>query len=285
MWPRPYALLPVLLLSAGAAGARAPDPLIGLINAFRAAPASCEGRPAPVQPPLSAPAALSQVRVGRGILLDVALERAGYRAREAEAISVSGTEDAAVVMGMIEQRYCTVLRSARFSAVGVVRSGSDWLIVLAQPAPPPASTLLPSQDEAGHLILAAVNRARAVERKCGARSFPAAGPLVWNGALAEAALVHSTDMAALRYLNHTGKDGRTAAERAIAAGYRWRTVAENIAAGQDTPEEVVQGWLDSPGHCANIMRDDLTEMGAGYAVNQARVPARIYWTQVFATPR
>ena len=109
--------------------------------------------------------------------------------------------------------------------------------------------------------------------------------MTWNGALAEAALVHSTDMAAQHYLNHTGKDGRTAAERAIAAGYRWRTIAENIAAGQDTPEEVVQGWLDSPGHCANIMRDDLTEMGAGYAVNQARVPARIYWTQVFATPR
>jgi uncharacterized protein YkwD len=47
----------------------------------------------------------------------------------------------------------------------------------------------------------------------------------------------------------------------------------------------VQGWLDSPGHCANIMNDDFTEMGAAYAVNTAREPARIYWTQVLGTPR
>ncbi|HEY0062088.1 MAG TPA: CAP domain-containing protein [Telluria sp.] len=278
-------LLPALGCAALPAMAAPPDPLIGLINAYRATPTGCDGRPAPGLAPLSAPPALSRVRAGRGILLDVALERAGYAAREADAIAVSGSADPVTVMGMIEQRYCKTLRSSRFSAVGVVHSGVEWLIVLAQPAPPPPASLLPSQEVAGRLILAAVNRARASERKCGTRFFTAAAPMTWNAALADAALLHSADMAAQHYLNHTGKDGRTAAERALAAGYRWRRIGENIAAGQDTPEEVVQGWLDSPGHCINIMSEDLTEMGAAYAVNSGREPARIYWTQVLATPR
>ncbi|UUZ56329.1 CAP domain-containing protein [Massilia sp. H-1] len=109
--------------------------------------------------------------------------------------------------------------------------------------------------------------------------------LAWNDTLAAAAHAHSADMAAQRYLNHTGKDGRMVAERAAAAGYQASRIGENIAAGQASADEVVQGWLDSPGHCANLMNEDFSEMGAAYAVNRARAPARIYWTQVLGTPR
>jgi uncharacterized protein YkwD len=46
----------------------------------------------------------------------------------------------------------------------------------------------------------------------------------------------------------------------------------------------VGGWLTSPGHCANIMNRDFTEMGAAYAINPGRERGRVYWTQVFGRP-
>lgn len=284
----PFLALAALLGAALPVQVQARDPLIGLINAYRAAPGPCggtRGAPLPPLPPLAAPAALSRVRVGAGTMLDVALERAGYPVAQADAIYLSGTDDPAVAMSWIAQRYCAALQSTRFTAVGVVRAPGTWLIVLATPAPPPAESLLPPQAEAGRQVLAAVNRARAGERHCGTRFFPAAPALAWNDTLAATAHAHSADMAAQRYLNHTGKDGRMVAERAAAAGYQASRIGENIAAGQASAAEVVQGWLDSPGHCANLMNEDFSEMGAAYAVNRARAPARIYWTQVLGTPR
>lgn len=281
---KPMALAGLLCLALPVSS-QPPDPLIGMINTYRAAPGDCEGARVAAAPPLAAPPALSRVRVNAGTMLDVALERAGYPAREADAIFVAGAPDAGTALGMIGQKYCKQLRSTRYTAIGVVRSAGGWLIVLAAPAPPPPETLLPSQEEAGRALLAAVNRARAAERHCGTRFFPAAPALTWNAALADAARVHSDDMAAQRYLDHKGKDGRMAAERAAAAGYDGARIGENIAAGQGTAGEAVAGWLDSPGHCANIMREEFTEMGAAYAVNRARTPARIYWTQVLGTPR
>lgn len=272
------------LLCAGApAHGQPPNALVDLINAYRAAPGECEGRRMPAAPPLAAPPALSRVRVDSGTLLNVALERAGYAAQEADAVYLSGAQDAATTMAMIEQKYCKLLRSARYSAIGVVQARGSWLIVLASPAPPPPETRLPPQDEAGRALLAAVNRARAVARHCGTRLFPAAPALTWNAALGEAARAHSADMAAQRYLDHKGKDGRMADQRAAAAGYLGARIGENIAAGQGSAEEAVQGWIDSPGHCANLMRDDFSEMGAAYAVSKPR--PRIYWTQVLGTPR
>ena len=76
----------------------------------------------------------------------------------------------------------------------------------------------------------------------------------------------------------------TVRERATQAGYRWRTIGENIATGQGAPKQVVAGWLASPQHCSNIMQPAFTEMGAAYFVNRERDTA-IYWTQVFGTPR
>ena len=76
-----------------------------------------------------------------------------------------------------------------------------------------------------------------------------------------------------------------AADRATAAGYRWVRVGENIASGQRTVEDAVASWLDSPGHCANIMNPAFTEMGAAYAINPQSRNRTAYWTQVFGAPR
>ena len=91
-------------------------------------------------------------------------------------------------------------------------------------------------------------------------------------------------MASHGKLSHAGSDGSTHAERATRAGYRWRVVGENIAAGQPNAEQVVAGWLKSAGHCANLMDPDFSEMGVAFAA-APQGGKGIYWAQMFGTPR
>jgi uncharacterized protein YkwD len=85
-----------------------------------------------------------------------------------------------------------------------------------------------------------------------------------------------------RLFAHEGPDGSQVWDRAVAAGVRLPKVAENIAAGQRTPAEVVRGWMDSPGHRANILDRDLTQIGVGRVEGGSY---GVYWTQVFGAPR
>jgi uncharacterized protein YkwD len=105
--------------------------------------------------------------------------------------------------------------------------------------------------------------------------------IAWHCQLESAAQGHSNSMAENDYFSHTGLDGSSAGDRITAAGYSWRAYAENIAAGYNDEETVMTAWLESPGHCANIMNSTVTEMGAGVAENDA-ARYRIYWTQNFA---
>ncbi|WP_327089834.1 CAP domain-containing protein [Nonomuraea sp. NBC_01738] len=102
-------------------------------------------------------------------------------------------------------------------------------------------------------------------------------PLVHDAKLRNAAQGHSADMAAKGYFNHTSQDGRSPGDRIKAAGFApVSTWGENIAMGQRTAASVVDGWLNSPGHKANIMNCAFTHIGVGHA---AKGP---HWTQVFA---
>ncbi|UGQ13619.1 CAP domain-containing protein [Yinghuangia sp. ASG 101] len=107
------------------------------------------------------------------------------------------------------------------------------------------------------------------------------GALTPEPRLTDAAQAHSADMAVRDYFDHTGLDGRQPADRVRATGYDYSRVAENIAAGQNTPAEVVEGWMNSPGHRANILTPELTQIGIGLAHGGTY---RTYWTQVFGTP-
>lgn len=261
------------------------DPLTALINAYRANPGACNGSPAAPASPLIHEPALSQLRIGAGMFIESALERSGYNAAQAQAVYVTGPEDAQAAMAVLEQKYCSVLLNEDFSAVGSYREGTSWTVILARPAPPLPSLTYPDWRDAGREILIASNEARASARNCGTERFPAAPPLTWNPALGDAALAHSRDMATQRYFNHRARDGTQVAERAVRVGYSWRRIGENIAFGQRSPQEAVESWLSSPGHCANLMNRDFTEMGAAYGVTPARHAGIIYWTQVFGTPR
>jgi len=112
-------------------------------------------------------------------------------------------------------------------------------------------------------------------------------PLTFNSRLGTAAQNHSQNMALQDFFNHTGLDGSEAWDRVSATGYQWSRVGENIAAGQRTAQDVVQGWINSTGHRANILNPNFTEIGVGYYLlsnDTGNVNYNSYWTQVFARP-
>lgn len=77
-------------------------------------------------------------------------------------------------------------------------------------------------------------------------------------------------------MSHVGSDGSTPDTRIAATGYRASWWGENVAAGSETVDEVMDAWLKSAGHCSNIMSSNFTELGVGEAGH--------YWTQVFGRP-
>ena len=136
-------------------------------------------------------------------------------------------------------------------------------------------------DAGDKQLLTLVNNARAVARSCGATHYAAVPALAWHCNLEQAARGHSTSMADNNFFSHTGLDGSTPGERITASGYVWRSFGENIAAGYPTAQDAINGWLNSPGHCANLMNPGFTETGVASAENPAS-QYRIYWTQKFA---
>jgi len=133
-------------------------------------------------------------------------------------------------------------------------------------------------------VLRLVNDARSRPRRCGSETFGAARPLTVNAHLERAALLHSREMARHSFMGHLGRDGSTPGERVTEAGYRWSTVAENVAAGQQTADEAVAAWISSSGHCANIMTAKYAEMGVASAINR-KDRYGVYWTLNLAAPR
>lgn len=108
--------------------------------------------------------------------------------------------------------------------------------------------------------------------------------LRWQPQLADAAQRHAGDMAANNYFSHTGRDGSTFAGRIKGTGYVYRRAAENIAAGYATPDDVVAGWMSSPGHRANILNCSLRDIGIGLGSNSASDYGN-YWVQDFGLSR
>jgi uncharacterized protein YkwD len=135
-------------------------------------------------------------------------------------------------------------------------------------------------------MLAAVNARRRAGASCGTHgSFPAAPDLTWNAQLTQAAVAHSDNMVANNFFDHTGSNGSTLGTRATAAGYVWSSLGENIAAGQTSVAQVVDGWMKSDGHCANLMNAGFRDIGVACVAGTASNTYRTYWTQDFGTPR
>ena len=119
------------------------------------------------------------------------------------------------------------------------------------------------------------------------RGLPALGN---NSSLQLAARRHSEDMACNDFFSHTGSDGSTLSSRLLAAGYSYSWAAENIAASSSSSfsaNAVVSMWMNSPGHKANILSENVTQIGVGfrYAGDSAVQDFDAYYTADFGRPR
>lgn len=131
-----------------------------------------------------------------------------------------------------------------------------------------------------------INAHRARGASCGAHGFFApTTALQWSGALQTAAAAHSSDMAGKNFFSHTGSDRSNAGTRITRAGYAWSAWGENIAAGQTSVQAVVDGWMASPGHCANLMKSTFRHVGLACVKGGSRNTYRTYWTLDLARPR
>ncbi|PCC67568.1 Cysteine-rich secretory protein family protein [Nannocystis exedens] len=130
-------------------------------------------------------------------------------------------------------------------------------------------------------VLERINAARAEGADCGSMgSFGPAPALGMDVRLHCAARKHSQDMAERGFFDHVNPDGEEPFDRIEEAGYTgWAAAGENIAAGSDDPGMTVQGWLDSDGHCANLMNPQYTHTGVGFYEGTGNLT--YYWTQTF----
>lgn len=110
-------------------------------------------------------------------------------------------------------------------------------------------------------------------------------PVGYHEQLAQAARAHAADQFhrdCLTQLSHTGTDGSSPGDRVARTGLRVRTWGENVACGQRTPEQVMTAWMNSSGHRRNILSASFTHIGVSVSRDS---DGRLYWVQVFGTPR
>ncbi|AUS96893.1 hypothetical protein CDQ84_01945 [Clostridium thermosuccinogenes] len=105
--------------------------------------------------------------------------------------------------------------------------------------------------------------------------------LTANWELSRVARYKSQDMANKGYFSHTSPTYGSPFAMMESFGIRYSAAGENIAKGQRTPQEVMNSWMNSPGHRSNILSPSYTQIGVGVAKDSA---GRYYWTQMFIKP-
>jgi uncharacterized protein YkwD len=229
--------------------------------------------------------------------LSAAAGRNGYPAASAAGVHVTGPDSS--LLEVLRRSGCRALTNPGAREIGIYHRGMETWLVLASPhdtpSAPPLSAGSAQQSRSvatpaavptvsAQRALQLVNDVRARGTRCGSRAFAPAPPVTLSGTLAGVAYGHATDMAQHNYFEHEDLAGHSPADRVRAVGYREKLVGENIAYGPETTEEVVQGWLDSPGHCENIMDPRFAQMGIAAAAGQATRHG-LYWVQVLAAPQ
>lgn len=130
-------------------------------------------------------------------------------------------------------------------------------------------------------VLDRTNAARAERGCCGDEGcFAPAPALHLDARLRSAARLHAKDMADNGYFDHDNLEGRSPFDRMREAGFDGCAMGENIAEGQPTPQDVVQDWLGSPGHCANMRQPMFDALGVGYYERPDETAPPV-WVQAF----
>ena len=254
--------------------------LIDVVNDIRSS--GCEKRAAAATS-VESVAALDVAAglIARGSKIDAALIKSGYRATSATSINIGGVSGDAAIREVLAGGFCDKVNNAAYRAIGTYVRGKEFWLVLAQPFEAVAAS---DSRAVAQRVLDLVNDARTHQRRCGRKRMSATQPLTLSPVLTRAAAAHAADMAKNDFMGHRGSDGSDAGERVRRAGYVWRSVGENVAAGQPDAETVVKAWLDSPGHCENIMSPLFREMGVAF-VAAPQSELRMLWAQEFAAPQ
>ena len=219
--------------------------------------------------------------MSHGASLREAMGHLKHRLQRTTSIVIRNATSESARRRVLSEQFCADVLDTGLRLVGAVERDRDVWMVLGAPY------ATPSKAEATAMtrrVLELINEARGRQRRCGNDVYQPAGPLTLVPTLSKAALAHARDMASHSFMRHKGSDGSSPAQRATRAGYSWRSVGENVASGSATPEQAVQDWLNSPGHCANLMSATYSETGIAVVVDPESA-AVIYWAQVFAAPK
>ena len=178
--------------------------------------------------------------------------------------------------------------SAAVSAAGDVATSVDVAAKVSKkkkkkkstptPAPTTKPTTTPTTKPTTKPVEASTLEAEVVTLTNNYRVANGCGALRIDTRLVAAARAHSTDMVAKDFFSHTGSNGSTFVQREVLAGYSTGASAENIAWGYRSAQDVVTGWINSPGHKANILNCGSVAVGVGLALKADGTP---YWTQDF----
>lgn len=190
-------------------------------------------------------------------------------ARPSGRDDASATEDPAA--GEDSEGTLTTAQSADVAATAYCAPVADWD---------------PEWVQFEEEVLLLVNENRAKAADCGADGkLAATTPVVMDPILRCSARLHSLDMFEREFFDHVNPDGLDPFERMANAGFVGSGGGENIAVGQQTPEEVMEAWMDSDGHCANVMRSAFATIGVGYHPGSGgRGLSSNFWTQNFGAP-
>ena len=214
-----------------------------------------------------------------GRTLAAAAQLNGYDAESTAGLHIKGPDSAS--LQLLKQSGCRTVTNPAFHDIGVFRRGADAWLVFG------ALYVVPASAQGPKLAIRAlqlVNEVRARGARCGERSFGPAPPVRLSDTLRSVAFGHANDMARHNYFEHEDLSGHSPADRVRAVGYQEKLVGENIAYGPKSAEDVVQGWLDSPGHCENIMDPRFAEMGIAFAAGQS-ARRGLFWVQLLVAPK
>ncbi|MFB7084439.1 CAP domain-containing protein [Streptomyces sp. NPDC056296] len=254
------------------------DGFLGLVNSARTAagsgPVSADARlvsAARAHAAAMAAAGTLSVETRDGVSVHQRVVSAGYTYLTVGEHLVSGPRTPAEFVA-----YCLRAERTRRTLHGAAFTHAGWAYVTGGPSGDTYWTALwavPFTPDG--LVRTTAEVVELTNRERIRAGLPA---LAVDARLARAAQAHSADMVARDFYSHTDPDGGKPWDRAAAAGATRRTVGENIACGQRSPADVVEGWMNSPGHRANILKPDFTHIGIGLAGGGR---AGTYWTQVF----
>jgi uncharacterized protein YkwD len=211
------------------------------------------------------------------------IQQAGYQAHEwTENLTQSGADPAGLLRFWKSSNPSTFrdLMDARYRDIGLgVSRLEDTPLYSFLFAVPQAdyfareTTDLRDPTAVRKEMLARVN---AIRKKAGL------GSLRLNSDLEKAAQRHAEDMLARGYFSHESPSGTTVRERSRKAGYDWAAIGENIAFGQTSVDEVIETWMDSPGHRKNILGRHFNELGIGLALGKGQDGKyQVLWVQNF----